>query len=545
MADTTTPKSLLYQFDPDEVYTYNAKHGTEYKYNSFPKGAGGRIYKKTRFNGWVPIPEDIIIRHYGAQMHVNFSALFPESDFLDPNIQLFNLRAKRPDVQNYICEQVNFFTALYDPNNDLLTSMLAAKIMTDSQTYTMDTFDEYFVELYDTLFSEQTMKNIAKMVDDNDVGDDTVGLFHPVFLRDMFILTFQIKIMHIYIDHFIISTGNQPRYMYEYYARAYQYAMDKISPKMYPVLYTYVNKKVVDTIKQNSNIYDMQSVIGVTEPTTVSAIMRKSLLCDGLFKLTFANGEWDPIMKRPKQSCVGLIKAIIQQATGVTKKVPLDRGLIPTEDMAQLLNDPINSGSPICAIRSFNAGEFCCTQKDLEKILAQISLEIDISPVDFYLENLLQINDLAKILIDSVLYNKFHSSISTYTISARQRYILLLYVRHIIMEMYTLSEEDTVSNSLINLIMGKTSTKSTKTLTQKDINNVKKYSKLTILKQYLIHEKNVSEYIDIIQHAVLSSYTIVNHNAPELLDQQLYYDSSAMIFNILDMIISLFEYMKP
>lgn len=544
MADPVS-KTLIYAYDPDEEYTYNSKHGTEYPYNSFPKGAGGRVYKKTRFNGWVPIPEDIIVRHYGAQIHVNFSALFDKADFLDPNVQLFNLRAKRPDVQNYICEQINFFAALYDPNNDLLTSMLAAKIMTDSQIYTMETFDEYYVELHKTLFSEETMKNIERMVDENDVGDDTIGLFHPAFLKDMFILTFQIKIMHIYIDHFIISTGNQPRYMYDYYAKAYQYAMDQINPKMYPVLYAYVNKKVVDTIKQNSNIYDMQSVIGVTEPTTVSLIMRKSLLCDGLFKLTFANGEWDPIMRRPKQSCVGLIKAIIQQATGVTKKVPLERGLMPTDDMAQLLDYSIESSSPICTIRSFNAGEFCCTQKDLEKILAQISLEIDISPVDFYLENLVQINDLAKILVDSVLYNKFHSSISTMTISARQRYILLLYVRHIIMDMYMITEMDSVANPLINLIMGKTSMKSTRTLTQKDINNIKKYAKLSVLKQYLIHEKNVSEYIDIIQHTVLSSYTIVNHNAPELLNQPLQYDGSAMIFQILDMIVQLFEYMKP
>ena len=29
-------KTLLYLYDPDETYEYNAKHGTEYPYNGFP-----------------------------------------------------------------------------------------------------------------------------------------------------------------------------------------------------------------------------------------------------------------------------------------------------------------------------------------------------------------------------------------------------------------------------------------------------------------------------------------------------------------------------
>ena len=128
-------------YDTDEVYTYNVNHGTEYPYNGFPPGLYGHRYKKTRFIDWEPIPEDIIIRHYGAQMFVNFTALFP-NDIVDPSIQLFQMRAKRTDLQNLICEQINFFTALYDDDNDLITSMLIAKYLTDSQTYTIVTFEE-------------------------------------------------------------------------------------------------------------------------------------------------------------------------------------------------------------------------------------------------------------------------------------------------------------------------------------------------------------------------------------------------------------------
>ena len=99
-------KTLLYTYDPDEKYTYNTKHGTEYPYNGFPTGLHGRKYKKTRFINWEPIPEDIIIRHSGSQIFVNFEALFP-NDVIDPSVQVFQLRAKRVDLQNYICEQIN------------------------------------------------------------------------------------------------------------------------------------------------------------------------------------------------------------------------------------------------------------------------------------------------------------------------------------------------------------------------------------------------------------------------------------------------------
>jgi hypothetical protein len=46
-----------------------------------------------------------------------------------------------------------------------------------------------------------------------------------------------------------------------------------------------------------------------------------------------------------------------------------------------------------------------------------------------------------------------------------------------IMKIYNLTEEDTVSNDLINLLMGKVSSESSKTLSPKDIQNVKKYTK--------------------------------------------------------------------
>lgn len=534
-------KTLTYTYDVDEQYVYNVNHGTEYPYNGFPKGLQGRRYKKTRFIEWQPIPEDIIIRHFGSQIFVNFEALFP-NDVIDKSIQLFQMRAKRVDLQNLICEQINFFTALYDDDNDLITSMLIAKYLTDSQTYTIATFDEYYHELFAILFPETTMTKIRKMVDENDVGDDTVGLFPLDFLRDVYIVSFMFKVSHIFIEHFIKSTGNSPKDLYELFARAYTFLCNSINPHMYILLYNYVNKSVTQSISSNSNIYDMQAIDGVTAPTMTQLVMRKILLCDGLIKLTFASA-WDKINKRPTYSCVGLIKAIINQASFLMRKTQLRYSLANVDDVSQLLDDNVTSSSSISMIRSLNPGEYSCLLKDLNIIIAQIALEIDLSPVNFYLENLPTMNDLSKILIDTVLYNHFHTSISTNTLSVKQKYILLLYVRYLVMHIYSLSEEDTKDNILINILMGKTTTTATKTLTQKDLNGIKKYCKLNNLKQYLLSEKNVNVFIENIMHCVLSSYTIVNHNDPSLLDKPLVYESGNMTLNLLDMIVSLFQIM--
>ena len=530
---------MFYLYEDDVEYPYNVEHHTDYPYNRLPKGANGRIYKRTRFIDWEPLPEDIIIRHKGSQIFINFQALFPD-DITDPNIQIFQLRSKRVDLQNLICEQINFFTALYDDDNDLITSMLIAKYLTDSETYTIKTFDQYYHQLHEILFPPQTMEKIKKMVEENDVGDDVVGLFPVDFLRDMYIASFMIKVEHIFVEHFIISTGNSPKNLYELFARAFTHICNSINPNMYVLLYDYVNKSVEQTIKGSSSVFDMQALDGVTGPTTTHYVIQKSLMCDGLIKLTFASA-WDKINKRPVYSCVGLIRAIITQASMLARKTQLRYNPVNVDDVSQLLADTVTSNSPITMIRSFNPGEYSCMYKDLKIIIAQIALEIDLTPLQFYLDNLPLMNDLSKILVDTVLYNKFHSSISTNTLSTKQKYILLLYVRNLIMRIYGMNEHDTVDNSVINIIMGKTVFQSTKTLTQKDLNGIRKFIKLNTLKEYLLSEKNVNIFVENIMSCVLSSYSIVNHNDPSLLNANLEYDTNQMTLELLDMIVRLFE----
>jgi hypothetical protein len=378
------------------------------------------------------------------------------------------------------------------------------------------------------------------MVEENDVGDDVIGLFPEDCLRDIYMVSFMIKVMRIYIEHFIISTGNVPKDLYELFATAYTNAMNYINPNMYILLYNYVNKNVAQSISSNTNIYDMQAIEGFTAPTIAQSVMRKNLLCDGLIKLTFAS-SWDKINKRPVNSCVGFIKSVVNQALILMRRNQLRYSLVNVDDPAQLLNESISAASPISAKRSFDPGKFQCVSIDLNIIIAKIAIEIDISPVEFYLKNLPQMNDLSKLLISTVLYNKFHSSIDIDILNMKQKYILLLYVRHIIMTMYGITEEESTGNNLINILTAKTVSATTKQLSQKDLNGVKKYVKLNNLKHCMLSEKNVTTYIENIVNCVLSTYTIVNHNDESLLGTSLVYETGTMTLALLDMVVTLFE----
>ena len=223
------------------------------------------------------------------------------------------------------------------------------------------------------------------------------------------------------------------------------------------------------------------------------------------------------------------------------RRIQLRYSLANVDDISQLLDDDINSSSWISQIRSLNSGEFMCMYKDLNTIIADIVMKIDISPVEYYMENLPVMNDLSKLLVKTVLYNKYHCSISTDTLTMQQRYILLLYVRSLIMNIYSITEEQSVSNDVINIIMGKVSTTSTKTLTKKDMTDIRKFVKLNNLKSYLLNESNVNTYVENIMKCVLSSYTIVNHNDKSLLGTQLIYDSSVMTLSLLEMVVELFN----
>jgi hypothetical protein len=112
------------------------------------------------------------------------------------------------------------------------------------------------------------------------------------------------------------------------------------------------------------------------------------------------------------------------------------------------------------------------------------------------------------------------------------------------MHLCEINEYDSTSSTLINLLTAKTVTSSTKTLTKKDLDTIYRYASANKLSDYLLSGTNVQSFIQNVLNSILSSYTIVNHNDPSLLDKPLIYESSKMMLDVLDAICKLFEWMN-
>ena len=89
--------------------------------------------------------------------------------------------------------------------------------------------------------------------------------------------------------------------------------------------------------------------------------------------------------------------------------------------------------------------------------------------------------------------------------------------------------------------MGKATSESSKTLSQKDISNIKKYvTNDGSITRYLLSEASGDDLSESIMHVVLSSFTIVNHNDPSSLGAELFYEPYLMTTRVIDMISELF-----
>jgi hypothetical protein len=112
------------------------------------------------------------------------------------------------------------------------------------------------------------------------------------------------------------------------------------------------------------------------------------------------------------------------------------------------------------------------------------------------------------------------------------------------MELQGVSEEGSVNDPVINILTAKTVTSSNKSLTKKDLDTIHRFASINNLKDYLLTEANVQTFIQSILNCVLSSYTIVNHNDPSMLNKPLVYESTKMTLDILDMICKLFDWIN-
>lgn len=193
-----------------------------YKKHAFPNGASSYWVK------WKINPEDERFFSLPKLMITKFDK---ELSLANENIAALNeWKVTKVSYSTYlprICEELNFFEAIYDREGELIAALFRIKYLidVDNYSYTMKNFDAFKDLCYSTLFTPSLKEKITRMVDENYIDDieaenqrnmsnpDMVSImqrkkksleFLNVHVKAMLQVSFGIKILSFIINHFCV-----------------------------------------------------------------------------------------------------------------------------------------------------------------------------------------------------------------------------------------------------------------------------------------------------------------------------------------------------
>jgi hypothetical protein len=195
----------------------------KYKKHSFPNGMS------SYWIGWKLFPDDakffsvpktIIIKFDKELAHLNNENISALNEWKVTKISYSGWLPK-------LCEELNFFETMYDPEGELIAALFRIKYLidVDNISYTMKNFDAFKDLCYKTIFIPSIKEKIVRMVDENYVDDieaenirnmknpDMLSImqrkkksleFLNVHVKSMLEIAFGIKIVSFIVNHFAV-----------------------------------------------------------------------------------------------------------------------------------------------------------------------------------------------------------------------------------------------------------------------------------------------------------------------------------------------------
>lgn len=253
----------------------------EYVKHSFPNGATSWWIK------WKQYPLDCRFFSIPKTMIIRFDKELSQVD--NENISALNeWKVTKLSYSTYLprmCEELNFFETLYDPEGELITALFRVKYLidVDNVSYTMRNFDAFKDLCYNTIFTPSLKEKITRMVDENYVDDieaenlrnmsnkDILSImqrkkksleFLNVHVKAMLQISFGIKILSFIINHFCvmrsINIQKNISIFYQFYLdmfKVFEFDFD-----IYNKIYTYVESKVNSSYSFNKSIFEQQEI---------------------------------------------------------------------------------------------------------------------------------------------------------------------------------------------------------------------------------------------------------------------------------------------
>lgn len=256
-----------------------------YKKNKFPNGASSywiRFKLHPEDARFFSMPKTLIIKFDKELDHLN-----------NENIAALNeWRVTKLSYSSYLprmCEELNFFEAMYDREGELITALFRVKYLidVDNVSYTMKNFDAFKDLVYKTVFTESIKSKIVRMVDENYVDDieaenvknmknpDMLSImqrkkksleFLNCHVKAMLCVSFCIKILSFIINHFTVMRSiNHQKNMdlfYRFYVDSFNiFDWDFL---LYNKIYAYIENKLSSSMNFNRSIFEQQEIKSVS-----------------------------------------------------------------------------------------------------------------------------------------------------------------------------------------------------------------------------------------------------------------------------------------
>lgn len=534
-----------------------------YKKHSFPNGASSYWIK------WKLYPDDARFFSLPKTMIIKFDKELAHVD--NENIAALNeWKVTKLSYSSYLprmCEELNFFEAMYDQEGELITALFRIKYMidVDNISYTMKNFDAFKDLCYKTIFTPSIKAKIARMVDENYVDDieaenirnmknpDMLSImqrkkksleFLNVHVKAMIQISFGIKILSFIINHFAVMRSINIQKNIDLFHRFYidMFQVFDWDFDIYNKIYAYIENKVNSSYNFNKSIFEQQEIEGKDKSIIIDQLIRRNVIIDNFIKFQMPQ-TWNSAKEQPNERVLSFLCSIINTHISIFIMQVFRRNLIETSIVPDADGNSKNDRYRASKMKINEEYVITCTM-DMRHLVDSLfaKYEKDITPeeIDYYRKNL-KPSRLQQLMIEIYFFSYTYSSQEFALLRNLDWYKLLLIMRKDIMRRFNVTKDSLLDSTLALILTAnieetpvgeKMYLKDTKYLKDHDVYNslVKNYYSTVVD----INEDSLKKFLITF---VNSKYRFVLYEEQQLLDQEITLNKRELIDQLLNFLV--------
>lgn len=442
----------------------------KYVKHSFPNG------KSSYWIKWKLYPDDARFFAFPKTLVIKFDKELAHVG--NENIAALNeWKVTKLSYSSYLprmCEELNFFEVMYDPEGELIAALFRIKYLidVDNISYTTKNFDAFKDLVYKTIFTESMKEKITRMVDENYTDDieaeniknmqnpDMLSImqrkkksleFLNVHVKAMLQISFGIKILSFIINHFAVMRSINIQKNIDIFHQFYidMFHVFDWDFDIYNKIYAYISSKVDSSYNFNKSIFEQQEIEGKDKSIIINQLMSRNIIIDNIIKFQLPQ-TWNSAKEQPNERVLSFLCSIINTHISIFLFQVFRRNLIETSIVPDADGNSKNDRYRASKMKINEEYVFTCS-KDMHELVDRLyenyKDEITIEEIEYYRKNL-KPSRLQQLMIEIYFFNYTSSSSEFSLLRNLDWYKLLLIMRKQIMKRFNVTKETLLDSSL-------------------------------------------------------------------------------------------------